>query len=128
MIKIEFSADNLSGVLSQMKVFLDTQGGDAPKSTHRPTEVTAAIAQITEGLRVPEPAPEVEQVVEDPKSAEPSEITYDHVRDGVLKLAGHYGDRAKVLTFLNKFNVSNANQLDKGRYPEFMAAIEKELG
>jgi hypothetical protein len=124
MLKIEFSGDDLSGVLAQMRVFMTANEPVAvvvPEVAPKSPPKVAAKAD-------PEPAPEVEQLVEDPKPAEPLEITYDHVRDGVLKLAGHYGDRAKVLTFLNKFNVSNANQLDKGRYPEFMAAIEKELG
>lgn len=140
MIHVEFSGEKLSDVVQQMRAFVMSVGGsDAFGTTVHKVEPKPEVKAEPKKAPKPEPVVEVvvvehpapEPVAESPApeapADEPTEITYDQVRDKVLAFAAKVQNKATVVTFLNKWNVSNANQLDKAKYPAFMAALEEEM-
>jgi len=124
MITVRFEDETIVGVVEQIRAFLnanatlDTVEQPAPKATGGPKREAKPPAEK------PSEKAEVAETVAD----DPQELTYDNVRDAVLGLAAHYGDRLKTIAFLNKFNVSNAKDIAPDKYLEFLAAAKKEIG
>jgi len=146
MYEIKITASSVTELRGRVLALAAEMTGDgvALKSTVLPVTVVADGYSTSEPTPAPEPkpkpkaapapAPEPEQTAPEPE-AEPEQaedkapepISYERVRNAILRVATTKG-RDSVTTILSHFGATkNAQEIDPSRYPEVIAMVDEML-